>query len=83
MHNLNHRIIRNSSEVMVYFKRLKLALRNIATKMYHQILKVVSFYYPMQVSSFHMSVAHFSAKQLKVFSQAKRTESIRKMTDPQ
>ena len=63
----------------MYFRRLKLALRVIATKMYHQILKVNSFYYPMQVSNFQMSVVHFSAKQFKVFSQAKCTESIGKM----
>ena len=47
--------------------------------MYHQILKGKSFNYPMQVSSFQISVAHFSAKQLKVFSQAKCTGSIGKM----
>ena len=52
-------------------------------KTYHQILKGKSFYYPMQVSSFQISVAHFSAKQLKVFSQAKHTDSIGKMTEQQ
>ena len=83
-HNLNHWIIRNSSEIMVpvYLKRLKLALRTIAMKTYHQIFKVKSFYYPMQVSSFQIRVAHFSAKQLKGFSQAKYSESIRKMANP-
>ena len=83
LHNLNCWINRNSSENMVHFKRLTLALRVTATETYYQILKVKSFYYLMQVSSFQMSVAHFSTKQLKVFSQAKRTESIGKMTDPQ
>ena len=64
----------------MYFMRLKLAFRDIAMKMYRRILKVKFFYYPMQVSSFQMSVAHFSSKQLKVFSQAKHTENIGKMT---
>ena len=76
LHNLYHRIIQNSSEIMVYFKRLKLALGTKNTKMYQRILNVKSFYYPMRVSSFQISVAQFSMMQLEVFSQAKRTESI-------
>ena len=34
----------NSKEIMVYFKRLKLAVRDNATKTYHQILKSKIFF---------------------------------------